>query len=197
MTKLIIGMDNGRTASWAAINNKGELREFLHMPTFKLEKWTKPKKDKKGKVTNGHITVIDIKGLKEDLELLLSVENVEPEEVKCYLERPAVGFSGWSVWTSLSGIAAWVAVQYVLLDLGIKYYTIDSKEWQENLIPQALKSNSKGKKKGKSLERNKNLKIESDKLALSLYDNLKLKDSGDGDSVCIAYNFYLKEVCKL
>lgn len=201
MTKLIIGMDNGTTASWAAINSRGKLVEFKHMPTFKLSKWTKPKKNKNGKESNGHITVIDIKDLKEDLELLLSVEDVEAKDVKCYLERPAVGFSGWSVWTSLSGIAAWVAVQYVLLDLGIEYYTIDSKEWQENLIPHALKTTpaprTKKKGKRKAGARNKDLKIASDELALSMFPDVELKDSGDGDSINIAYNFYLKETGKL
>lgn len=196
MKKLIIGMDNGTTASWAAINQDGELKEFKHMPTFQLDKWTKPKKNKKGKETNGHITVIDIKELKEDLELLLSVEDTEAKDTVCYIERPAVGFSGWSVWTSLSGIAAWVAVQYVLLDLGIKYQTIDSKEWQDNLIPQALKTKSPSKKgtgKKKVGERNKALKVASDELALNLFPDVELKDSGDGDSINIAYNFYLKE----
>lgn len=201
MKKLIIGMDNGTTASWAAINSEGKLKEFKHMPTFQLQKWTKPKKNSKGKETNGHITVIDIKDLKEDLELLLSVEDVKAEDTVCYLERPAVGFSGWSVWTSLSGIAAWVAVQYVLLDLGIEYHTIDSKEWQENLIPHALKSvpapRTKKKGKKKAGPRNKDLKIASDELALSMYPDVKLKDSGDGDSINIAYNFYLKETGRL
>lgn len=197
MKKLIVGMDNGTTASWAAINQDGKLVEFKHMPTFQLDKWTKPKKNKKGKEVNGHITVIDIKELKEDLELLLSVEDTKPEDTLVYIERPAVGFSGWSVWTSLSGIAAWVAVQYVLLDLGIKYFTIDSKEWQDNMIPQALKtkspSKSNGKTKMKAGERNKALKIASDELALNLFPDVQLKDSGDGDSICIAYNYYLKE----
>ena len=190
-------MDNGTTASFATINMDGKLVDFRHVPTFKLEKWTKPKKDKKGKETNGHITVIDIKVLKEQLKEIMSMNKVTSEDIKCFIERPAVGFSGWSVWTSLSGIAAWVAVQYVLLDLGIRYKTVDSKEWQENLIPQALKStpSTKTKKTGKKKagERNKNLKIASDELALTLYPDVKLKDSGDGDSINIAYNFYLLE----
>lgn len=199
MTELIIGMDNGTTASYTAIDIDGNFIYFGHVPTFKLQKWTKPKKDKKGKVTNGHITVIDIKALRAELTKILYENKIAPSQVKCYLERPAVGFSGWSVWTSLSGIAAWVAVQYVLLDLGIEYSTIDSKEWQENLIPQALQTSSKkSAKKGKKAgERNKALKIASDELALNLYPEATLKDSGDGDSICIAYNYYLKETNKL
>lgn len=196
MTKLIIGMDNGTSGSYAVINMDGNIVYFGHVPTFKIQKWTKPKKDKKGKSVNGHITVIDIIKLKKEFKSIL--KGVDSSEVKCYLERPAVGFSGWSVWTSLSGIAAWVAVQYVLIDLGIEYFTIDSKEWQENLIPQALKL-EKSKRTGgkKKLERNKDLKIASDNLALQLYPEAKLKDSGDGDSINIAYNFYLKESGKL
>ena len=194
-------MDNGTTASWAAIDSDGKLVKFKHMPTFKLSKWTKPKTTKSGKATNGHITVIDIKELRKDLVSLLSDVGIKSKEVKCYLERPAVGFSGWSVWTSLSGIAAWVAVQYVLLDLGIEYYTIDSKEWQENLIPTALKTTpaprTKKKGKRKAGARNKDLKIASDELALSMFPDVELKDSGDGDSINIAYNFYLKETGKL
>lgn len=200
MTELIIGMDNGTTASYTAIDVDGNFLHFGHVPTFQLQKWTKPKKDKKGKLTNGHITVIDIKALKEEFTTLLYKNKITPDQVKCYLERPAVGFSGWSVWTSLSGIAAWVAVQYVLLDLGIEYFTIDSREWQENLIPQALGTSSKKsgtKTKRKAGERNKALKIASDELALNLYPEATLKDSGDGDSICIAYNYYLKEVNKL
>lgn len=199
MTELIIGMDNGTTASYTAIDIDGNVLHFGHVPTFKIQKWTKPKKDKKGKVTNGHITVIDIKTLKSELTKILYENKIAQDQVKVYLERPAVGFSGWSVWTSLSGIAAWVAVQYVLLDLGIEYFTIDSKEWQENLIPQALGTSKKSgtKTKRKAGERNKALKVASDELALTIYPDAKLKDSGDGDSICIAYNYYLKETGQL
>ena len=183
-------MDNGTTASYAAINMEGKVIEFKHVPTFKIDKWTKPKK-KKGKDVKGHITVIDINALKKDFKKLFKKYELESKDVKCYLERPAVGFSGWSVWTSLSGISAWVSVQYVLLDLGIEYYTIDSKEWQSNLIPQAMGTNAT--KKLKSTDRNKKLKEASDKFALEVYPEAVLRDSGDGDSINIAYNYYLKE----
>lgn len=182
MSKLYLGIDNGSTGSYTFLNGNGELLCFKPVPTFKLKKWTTSSKQ-------GHITVIDIESLKRELELIIKDKNID--EIVCNIERPAVGFSGWSIWTSLSGVVAWVSVQYVLISLGIKYNTIDSKQWQKLLIPQALgKKDSKKKKRG---ERNKYLKIESDKLARELFPDITLKNSGDGDSINIAYYLYLED----
>lgn len=186
--KLFIGIDNGSSGSYTIINECGELICFEHVPTFKIKKWATSNNKQ------GHITVIDVNTLEQMLSKY--IKSIDKENIYCFIERPAVGFSGWSIWTSLSGIVAWVSVQYALLNLGIKYDTIDSKQWQKYLIPQALgkKDKSKPMKRG---DRNKYLKIESDKLAKELYPDIELKNSGDGDSINIAHYLYLRESNKL
>lgn len=192
----ILAIDNGATGSFTILDTKGKLVAFEHVPSFQLPSWKKPKstKTKSGKksktVKQSHFTVIDINALQKKLVSYLNTVS----NVKCYLERPAVGFSGWGIWTSLSGFASWVAVQYVLLALKIPYETVDSKEWQDALIPQATGKNNKEYLKSlKRGERNKLLKKASDALAKEMFPEITLKELGDGDSVCMAYFFKLKE----
>lgn len=189
MAKYVLSIDNGTTGSFCIMDIKTkEVVAFVSVPTFKIDKWTKAKKDKK----TGHFTVVDVQQLKYAL-LNLPIE-INGENIKCYIERPAVGFSGWGIWTSLSGMAAWVAVQYALREFKIPYETVDSKEWQSHLIPQAMGVNNKAyMKKLKAGERNKLLKEASDKLAKKLYPKGIYPKSGDGDSVNMAYYYCLKE----
>lgn len=192
----ILSIDNGATGSFTILDNKGKLVAFEHVPNFKVNSWKKPKakKTKTGKVSKSvkqsQFTVIDINQLQKKLVSYLGTVN----DVKCFLERPAVGFSGWGIWTSLAGFSNWVAVQYVLMNLKIPYETVDSKEWQDALIPQATGKNNKEYLKGlKKGERNKLLKQASDKLAKEMFPRVVLKELGDGDSLCMGYYYFLKE----
>lgn len=196
MYQYILGFDNGTTAHFTLVDLSGKLLAFEKVPTYQQDSWSKPKK-KKYKTKDGYITkpyqskftFVDI----DTLKILLF--NVVPNLAKtiCYLERPAVNYhAGWAMQSSLSAFGAWLSVLYVLKALHIDYEIIDSKQWQNGLIPEATGKNnkeySKGLKRDKG-ERNKLLKKAADGFAKSLYPDLEFKESGDGDSVCIA-EFY-------
>lgn len=201
MINYILGVDNGTTGKYCLLDLKGNLLQFVNVPIYNHNGWSKPKKVKKinkdGSVTE-HIkqttfNFIDVFKLKELWET--QIPNLK--EVVCYLERPAVNYNArWSLQTSLSAFASWMAVITVLRILGIEYHTIDSKEWQSVLIPEALGKNNKEyvKKQREKGERNKLLKQHANEYAQRLYPNIKIKD---GDSICIAECFrqkYLKSI---
>ena len=187
----ILGFDNGTTAHFTLVDITGKLLAFENVPTYQQVSWSKPTK-RKYKTKNGyvtkpyqaHFTFIDIDKLKSRLSDLIS----DSKEVICYLERPAVNYhAGWAMQSSLSAFGAWLSVLYVLNSLSIKYEMIDSKQWQNGMIPEATGKNNKEYVKSlEKGERNKLLKKAADKLAKELYPSITLKDSGDGDSICIA-----------
>ena len=191
MYNYILGFDNGTTAHFTLVDIEGNLIAYEKIPTFLQASWSKPTK-RKYKTKNGyvskpyqaHFTFVDIDALKE---LLLKVVP-STEHTICYLERPAVNFfMGWQIQSSLSAFGAWQSVLYVLKSLGIECIMIDSKQWQKDLIPQATGKNNKEYLKSlKKGERNKLLKEAADKFAHELFPSIEFKESGDGDSICIA-----------
>ena len=192
MYKYILGFDNGTTAHFTLLDISGNLISYQKVPTYQHPSWKKPKikrtKTKTGKISKktiqSHFTFVDIKALKTSLYQMIQSSS----DVICYIERPAVNFfMGWQIQSSLSAFGAWQAVLYVLQDLGIKYITIDSKEWQNALIPEATgKNNKEYLKTLKRGERNVLLKQSADAFAKKLFPQLQFKDQGDGDSCCIA-----------
>lgn len=189
----ILGFDNGTTAHFTLVDLSGKLLAFEKVPTYSQISWSKPTK-KKYKTKTGYVikpyqaqfTFIDIDALIDLLKKLVP----DTTTTICYLERPAVNYhAGWAMQSSLSAFGAWLSVLYVLKKLGIKYEMIDSKQWQNGLIPKATGKNnkeySKSIKRDKG-ERNKLLKKAADEFAKNLYGSLEFKDAGDGDSVCIA-----------
>ena len=189
--KYILGFDNGTTAHFTLVDITGNLLAFEKVPTYQQVSWSKPTK-RKYKTKNGYVTkpyqaqftFINIDELKKILKDL--IPNVS--DTICYLERPAVNYhAGWAMQSSLSAFGAWLSVLYVLNSLGIKYVMIDSKQWQNAMIPEATGKNNKEYVKSlEKGERNKLLKKAADKLAKELYSSVTLKESGDGDSICIA-----------
>lgn len=191
MYNYILGFDNGTTAHFALVDIDGKLIAFEKVPTYQQDSWSKPKK-KKYKTKDGYetrlfqpkFTFIDIDALKDLLIKIIP----NTKHTICYLERPAVNYSmGWAMQSSLSAFGAWLSVLYVLNKLNIECIIIDSKQWQNGIIPEATGKNNKEYVKGlKKGERNKLLKKAADELAHKLFPNLKFKESGDGDSICIA-----------
>ena len=189
--KYILGFDNGTTAHFTLVDIDGKLLSYEKIPTYQQASWSKPTK-RKYKTKKGYVikpyqamfTFVNIDTLKD----LLSKIIPDMKDTICYLERPAVNYhAGWAMQSSLSAFGAWLSVLYVLNSLGIKYEMIDSKQWQNVMIPEATGKNNKAYVK--SLEkgkRNKLLKEAADKLAHELFPNLTFKEKGDGDSVCIA-----------
>lgn len=190
----ILSMDNGTTGSFCIIDSKGKLLAFEHIPTLKEHSWRKedkPKKSKKKKKSPvTQYTVIDIDKLQLTIRRYLAFN---PDMV-AYIERPAVSFmSKFGMHTALSAFAAFVSVAYVMRKLEIPYHWVDSKEWQDYTIPEAMAKNREQKKqKVKTTLRNKDLKIASDNLARELFPNIVLKESGDGDCLCMGYYFHNK-----
>lgn len=191
MYNYILGFDNGTTAHFTLVDITGKLIAYEKIPTYQQASWSKPTK-RKYKTKNGYVTrpyqamftFVDIDALKD----LLSKIIPDIKDTICYLERPAVNFfMGWQIQSSLSAFGAWQSVLYVLKSLGINFEMIDSKQWQNALIPEATGKNNKEYVKSlKKGERNKLLKEAADKLAKELYPSVKFKESGDGDSICIA-----------
>lgn len=194
--KYILGFDNGTTAHFTLVDIDGNLLAFEKVPTYSQVSWSKPTK-RKYKTKNGYVTkpyqaqftFIDI----DSLINLLSKLIPDTKDTICYLERPAVNYhAGWAMQSSLSAFGAWLSVLYVLKKLNIEYVMIDSKQWQNALIPEATGKNNKEYVKGlEKGERNKLLKKAADAFAKLLYPNVELKESGDGDSICIA-EYYRK-----
>lgn len=189
--KYILGFDNGTTAHFTLVDVNGKLLAFEKVPTYQQVSWSKPTK-RKYKTKNGYVTkpyqaqftFINIDELKKILKNL--IPNVS--DTICYLERPAVNYhAGWAMQSSLSAFGAWLSVLYVLNSLGIKYVMIDSKQWQNAMIPEATGKNNKEYVKSlEKGERNKLLKKAADKLAKELYPSVILPREGDGDSICIS-----------
>lgn len=182
----VLGMDNGVSGSFALMNPAGKIVLFAHVPTYKENKWTKPKvkKLKSGKkVVHDQITLIDIDALQRMLVPYSSVIN----DIHCFLERPAISYAAaWSMQTSISASMSWASVVYVLKKLRIPRTDIDSREWQKILIPEAMGENNKEYMKTlKAGDRNKLLKEASDMNAKAIYPKFNGKELGDGDSINI------------
>ena len=194
----IISMDNGTTGSFCILDNKGKLLTFEHIPTLKEKSWRKeepPKKKTNKRKTKkkspvNHYTVIDI----DKLQRTLAVYSATHSDLVAYIERPAVSFmSKFGMHTALSAFGAYICVAYVMRKLQIPYYWVDSKEWQEYTIPEAMaKYKEQKKNKVKTTLRNKDLKVASNKLAKQLFPEVILKEDGDGDCLCMGYYFYQK-----
>lgn len=189
----VLGFDNGVSGSFTLMDPKGRVVMFEHVPTYKEDKWTKPKTKKlktKVKETKDKITLIDIDALQR---MLISKVGVL-SDVHCFLERPAISYNAaWSMQTSISASMSWAYVIYVLKKLNIKRTDIDSRDWQKALIPEAMGENNKDYMKTlKAGDRNKLLKEASDMLAKQIWSKFKSKEVGAGDSVCIAQYGLLK-----
>lgn len=189
--KYILGFDNGTTAHFTLVDTCGKLLAYEKIPTYQQASWSKPVKrkykTKKGYVSKPYqamFTFVDIDALKDLLSKLIP----DMSNTICYLERPAVNFfMGWQIQSSLSAFGAWQSVLYVLKSLGIAFEMIDSKQWQNALIPEATGKNNKEYVKSlKKGERNKLLKKAADEFAKELYPSVVLPCEGDGDSICIS-----------
>ena len=182
----ILGIDNGVTGSIAMMDHSGKIVMHSPVPVYKEQKWTKPKTQKlktKTKLVYDEITMIDADALQRMLVKYTSTIS----DIHCFLERPAISYAAaWSMKTSISAAMSWAYVVYILKKLQIPRTDIDSKDWQKQLIPEAMGVNNKEYMKTlKAGERNKLLKDAAYDLAKTLYPPLNSKDKGAGDSICI------------
>jgi len=150
----VVGIDNGVTGSIAVIYDDGTYT-FLKTPVIQQLSYTKKKK---------YIARINFKKMYEFFQNLKTSNSV----VLAVLERPMVNPMRFVA--TLSAMRALEATQIILEANGIPYTFIDSKEWQNELLPGVKGSD--------------NLKAESDKRARKKYPAVAFRD-GEGDSVNI------------
>jgi hypothetical protein len=117
---IIIGIDNGVSGSIGIID--GEEIYYRKTPVKKQLNYTKTKR---------WITRIDTEKLEE---LLLKYND---RSTKIYIERPMVNPGRFQA--TASALRALEASLVVIEKLQIPYQYVDSKEWQEVLLPKKLK----------------------------------------------------------
>jgi len=190
---MILSLDNGTTAHFSVLDMKGKLIAYQHVPTYKEDKWTQPKKDKRtGKMIKGHYTLLDIDKFAEILRSL----KLDNSDTICIMERPAISYkSDWGLDTSLSAFAAWAYMIYIFKKCNITNITIaDSRAYQKYFFAEATgKYNKEYLKSLKSGQRNKLLKKASDEVSAKLFPGITLKDSGDGDSLVMG-EYYRRKI---
>lgn len=115
--KYYIGIDNGVTGSVCVINEMGQCLEYWPTPTEKTLNYTKVKE---------YIT--RVKG-----EVLGKKLRPYAETGTVVIERPLVNPGRWKA--SVSALRCDEATRIVLEILGLKFLYVDSREWQEAMLP--------------------------------------------------------------
>jgi len=159
MKKIYVGIDNGVTGTIGIIWYDGQF-ELYSTPVKTEQSYTKKKQN---------ITRIDFNGLGEILELLIS----EKHKVLVLLERPFVNPGGFKA--TISAIRALEATLIVVENCGFAFEYVDSKQWQNALLPSGLKGAA-------------SLKKASLDIGLRLFPNQKefIQKHGDADGLLIA-----------
>lgn len=162
--KLYIGIDNGVSGSVGAVGNRIETQMFA-IPTFMQQNYTKEKKN---------ITRIDTPSMNRILRRLMRQQG--NSNVLAVMERPMVNPGRFAA--TQSALRALEATLIVLENLKIPYMYVDSRQWQDGLLP------SFGKKKIDSTV----LKLESRDIGLRLFPTAQdeIKKQKDADGLLIA-----------
>ena len=162
-----IGVDNGVTGSISILNERGKVLYYEKIPVFKELNYTK---------TTQYLNRVDTVKLFEIFE-----KHVGGHECMAYIERPMINPSRWKA--SVSAIRCLEATLIVLNNMEIPHQYIDSKEWQEALLPirKKPKKKTKKKKKGKKQEdASKELKEAGVHVAKRLFPKIDCKKDADG-----------------
>ena len=154
MSKTYISCDNGVSGSVAFIKPNGEY-DMIHTPIRKCLNYTK-------KVS--WINRLDYKKMYDYLKPF------ETELVYVLLERPMVSPQRWNA--SLSAVRCYEATLSVFDFLKFSYDTIDSKEWQKEMLPSGVHA--------------EDLKTASLQVGQRLFPNLVWKGFKDADSLLMA-----------
>ena len=158
---LFCGFDNGVTGSISIVNSDGKVFYYSNTPVQRRLNYTKTKQ---------YLNRLDGVKLAQGLkDVFLNYGN----EIKCLIERPMINPGRFKA--TLSAIRCLESTLCVLESLGIPYEFCDSKEWQKIMLPKGLQKEE--------------LKFASDEVCKRLFPNIKLSESGRGDSLLIAEYF--------
>ena len=161
-----IGIDNGPTGSIGIINKDLTIVEFIKTPSFTEQSYTK-------KIQQvSRINYVEFKKI---------ISN--HKEPYALLERPMINNRRFH--QSLSAIRALEVMLVCLEELNIPFSYIDSRSWQNELLPNVPRIDDKGIKIP-SVRRSALLKQESRKVAKILYPDISVVNFKDADGLMIA-----------
>jgi len=126
-SKTYIGIDNGVSGSIGVINPSTQTTSFLRTPIFEYQDYNKDRK---------HISRIDTPTLENWIKQFLNPIVL--------LERPMKNPGRFNA--SISALRALEATLIVLERLEFPYMFVDSKEWQQELLPKGVKGSDALKK---------------------------------------------------
>ena len=162
-----IGIDNGPTGSVGILTRDGR-SHYEPMPSFTMRDYTKKKQ-----------TIERIDRVK--LRAILYQYFKPKDDVFCNIERPMINPKMFRA--SIIAARAFESVLLTVEELGIKYDVIDSRIWQNKLLPKGTQGETA-------------LKQESFNLGLKLYPGLAegIIKQNDADGLLIAhYAMYAEE----
>lgn len=165
---IILGIDNGPTGSIGVIEFSDYQKqvEFHHVPTMEYLNYQKSKA-KFIKRLDHRLFKVFLEGMKN-----------RSKDIHLVMERP---FTGKFLNAVVTGIRFFEAMIICLEELSVGYEVIDSKEWQQIMLP-----NCKPKQTKKvSLE-----------VAKKLYPNIQLAGFDDADGLLIA-EWKLRQLMRL
>ncbi|MFA5153308.1 MAG: hypothetical protein WC554_12160 [Clostridia bacterium] len=170
MKRCVIGIDNGVSGSICVIHDTGEVF-YTKAPTFEQLSYQKEKK---------YFTRIKTSELRKWLRKNIDEATV----IRCYLERPFVNPKAFNA--TLSAVRAYEATLVVIEELGIPYSTIDSQEWQKDMLPKGIINTKKSKDKKERKTQKKEAKRAADDIARKLFPSVPIDFEGGGDGLLIA-----------
>jgi hypothetical protein len=133
MDRVIIGWDNGCTGSISILSKDLGICEFFETPKKTEQSYTKKKQN---------ISRIDHTTLRD---LLFPYAG----NAIAIVERPLVNPGMFKA--TISGVRALEATLVVLEELGIAIQYIDSKQWQQSLLPKGIKGSTELKKASRDI----------------------------------------------
>jgi Holliday junction resolvasome RuvABC endonuclease subunit len=119
---IYIGIDNGVTGTIGVIDTKKELTDFIQVPVITEQSYTKKKQN---------ITRIDHEKLKKFLG------NVTGPNVRAMMERPMINNERFV--QTLSAARSLESVLILVEFFRMKFSYVDSKKWQNLLLPTGCK----------------------------------------------------------
>jgi hypothetical protein len=155
------GWDNGITGTLTLLTSEGQVEFFIKVPCFKEQNYTK-----KSYITSR----IDTK------KLFQIFHPYKEASVHFILERPLVCPQYFS--STCSAMRSLEATLIVLNNLGFSYEFIDSKEWQDQILPEYWE--------GKFVEK-ETLKEASLGVGKQLYPQVDFKGMKDADGLLIGH----------